>query len=157
MRRIIDLSRLGTFDAMRILAGLLSAGAIEEVDSGGVRRPRAVPRRSSVRRGSVRGWLGGLLPLSLLVCAAVASLNGIRPAATEGFSIRRDALETARAAYAARRLRHALDDHRMRVGRYPTQLSELHALPSDALASPRGANYYYAPREDGAVLLAPER
>ncbi len=157
VRRIIDLSRLGTFDAMRILAGLLSAGSIEEVDAGGGRRPRAEPRRSSVRRGSVRGWLGGLLPLSLLVCAAVASLNGIWPAATEGFSIRRDALETARAAYAARRLRHALDDHRLRVGRYPLELSELHALPSDALASSRGANYYYAPREDGAVLLAPER
>ena len=25
--------------------------------------------------GTVRGWLGGLLPLSLLVCAAIASLT----------------------------------------------------------------------------------
>lgn len=156
-RRIIDLSRLGTFDAMRILAGLLGAGSIEEVDAGGERRPRSAPRRTSATLGSVRGWLGGLLPLSLLVCAAVASLNGVRPAAVEGFAIRRDALESARAAYATRRLRHALEDHRLRVGSHPQQLAELRALPEDALASPGGANYYYAPREDGAVLLAPER
>ncbi len=157
VRRIIDLSRLGTFDAMRILAGLLGAGAIEEIDASGMRRPRAAPRRPGVQRGRVRGWLGGLLPLSLLVCAAVASVNGIRPAPAEGFPIHRDALETARAAYATRRLRHALEDHRLHVGSHPRELAELHALPDGALASPGGANYYYAPREDGAVLLAPER
>jgi len=157
VRRIIDLSRLGTFDAMRILAGLLTAGAIEPIDAGGTPRPRSAQRRSAVTRVRVRGWLGGLLPLSLLVCAAIASLNGIRPAPVEGFAIRRDALETARAAYAARRLRHALEDHRMREGRYPSQLAELGPVANDALASPAGANYYYAPRDDGAVLLAPER
>jgi len=157
VRRIIDLSRLGTFDAMRILAGLLSAGAIEPVDASGMQRPRAASRRQGAPRGRVRGWLGGLLPLSLLLCAAVASLNGIRPSAVEGFAIRRDALATARAGYAARRLRHALEDHRMTGGSYPRELADLRGLPSDALASPAGAPYYYAPREDGAVLLAPER
>jgi len=117
------------------------------------------PRAASRRQGSprVRGWLGGLLPLSLLLCAAVASLNGIRPSAVEGFAIRREALATARAGYAARRLRHALEDHRMAAGSYPRELADLRALPSDALASPGGAPYYYAPREGGAVLLAPER
>ncbi len=154
-RRIIDLSRLGSFDATRILVGLLTAGAIEPIDASGVRRSR--PRRPSGSRGSVRGWLGGLLPLSLLLFAAVASLNGIRPAPVEGFAIQRGAFETARASYEARRLRHALEDHRLRFGSYPKQLGELHALPGDVLASPAGANYYYAPREDGAVLLAPER
>jgi hypothetical protein len=157
VRRIVDLSRLGSFDAMRILAGLLGAGAIEAVDASGVRRPRTRALDAPGRRGAVRGWLGGLFPLSLLVCAALASMNGVRPAPVEGFEIRRDALETARAAHATRRLRHALEDHRLRVGSPPQQLSELRALPSDALASPGGANYYYAPREDGAVLLAPER
>ena len=157
VRRIIDLSRLGTFDAMRILAGLISAGSIEEVDAGGVRRPRRAPRLPGMRRGHVRGWLGGLLPLSLLVCAAIASLNGVRPAPSEGFVIRRDALEAARAAWATRRVRHALEDHRLREGSRPRELAELRALPDGALASPSGANYYYAPREDGAVLLAPER
>ena len=157
VRRIIDLSRLGTFDATRILAGLQSAGAIELLDAGGVQRPRAVTRRQRSPRARVRGWLGGLLPLSLLLCVAIASLNEIRPSAAEGFAIRREALATARAVYAQRRLRHALEDHRMTVGSYPRELADLRTLPGDALASPAGAPYYYAPREDGAMLLAPER
>jgi hypothetical protein len=157
VRRIIDLSRLGTFDATRILAGLCAAHAIEPVEGAGARRRRAAPRSSGLTLAQVRGWLGGLLALSLLMLVAFASMNRIQPSAVEGFAIRRDALETARAAYAARRIRHALEDHRMAEGSYPRNLAELRALPEDALASPGGATYYYAPREAGAVLLAPER
>jgi Domain of unknown function (DUF4388) len=155
VRRIIDLSRLGTFDATRILAGLCAGGAIEPAASAS--RRSASPRISGLSQGQVRGWLGGLLPLSLLLLVAFASMNRIQPAAAEGFAIRRDALETARATYAARRLRHALEDHRMAAGSYPRNLAELRTLPEGALASPGGGTYYYAPRDAGAVLLAPER
>ena len=155
-RRIIDLSRLGTFDATRILASLRSAGAIEPA--------QAAPHRLHVpslsfgfSRGQLWGWIGGLLPLSLLLLVAFASLNRIQPAASEGFAIRRDALAAAHAAYAARRVRHALEDHRLAEGRHPRDLAELRALPPGALASPGGHPYYYAPRDAGAVLLAPER
>ena len=158
VRRIIDLSRLGTFDATRILAGLSAAGAIEPVgEAGAPRRRHAATRSLGFSRRQVWGWLGGLLPLSLLMLVAFASMNRIQPAASEGFAIRRDALATARAAYAARRVRHALEDHRLAAGRYPRDLSELRALPPGALASPGGRPYYYAPRDAGAVLLAPER
>jgi hypothetical protein len=156
VRRIIDLSRLGTFDATRILAGLRAADAIEPVESANAPRRHAAPRSSGLSHGQVRGWLGGLLPLSLLLLVAFASMNRIQPTAAEGFAIRRDALATARAAWAARRIRHALEDHRMAAGRYPRDLTELQALPPGALAGPGGGTYYYAPRDAGAVLLAPE-
>ena len=157
VRRIIDLSRLGTFDATRILAGLVAAGAIEPVDEAGAVLRQAAPRISGLSRGQVRGWLGGLLPLSLLLLVAFASMNRILPAPSNGFEIRRDAFAAARAAYAARRVRHALEDHRMVAGRHPRDLAELRALPPGALASPSDGPYYYAPRDAGAVLLAPER
>ena len=55
--------------ATRILAGLLSAGAIELLDA----ERRTAPARGDAAprspRARVRGWLGGLLPLSLLLCA----------------------------------------------------------------------------------------
>jgi len=157
VRRIIDLSRLGTFDATRILAGLCAEGAIEPVETDGAPPRYAAARSSGLTQGQVRGWLGGLLPLSLLMLVAFASMNRIQPAATEGFAIRRDALATARAVWATHRLRHALEDHRMAGGLHPRDLAELRALPEGALASPGGHPYYYAPRDVGAVLLAPER
>jgi hypothetical protein len=157
VRRVIDLSRLGTFDAMRILSGLRAAGSIVPVEDASGRRAHASPRRSGMERGQVRGWLGGLLPLSLLLLAAVVSINGVRPIALEGFAIRREPLAAARADYAERRVRHALEDFRMTTGRYPVELAELAALPPGALASPAGRPYYYVSREDGVLLLAPER
>jgi hypothetical protein len=157
VRRIIDLSRLGTFDAMRILAGLRAADAIEPVDDAGARRPRIALPRAGRRFGMVGGWLGGLLPLSLLLFLAFASLNGVRPAPAEGVAIPRGPLAAARAAFAARSVRHALEDHRMAQGRYPRELAELRGLPPGGLATPEAGPYYYAAREDGAVLLAPER
>lgn len=157
-RRIIDLSRLGTFDATRILAGLRAAGAIEPAEAAGAARRRHTASLGiGFSRGQLWGWIGGLLPLSLLLLVAFASMNRIQPAASEGFAIRRDALASARAAYAARRVRHALEDHRLATGRHPRDLAELRALPPGALASPGGRPYYYAPRDAGAVLLAPER
>jgi hypothetical protein len=124
--------------------------------SGATRRRHAGPS-FSFSRGAVWGWIGGLLPLSLLLLVAFASMNRVAPAASEGFAIRRDALGAARAAYAVRRLRHALEDHRLSTGRHPRDLAELQSLPEGALASPGGRPYYYAPRDAGAVLLAPER
>jgi hypothetical protein len=157
VRRIVDLSRLGTFDAMRILAGLRSAGAIEPTHELRASRPFAALRGSGRPRAQIWGWLGALVPLSLLALAAVVSVNGVRPARVDGFEIRRDALGAARAAWATRRVRHALADHRLATGSLPRELGELKQLPPDALAAPGGGTYYYAPREVGAVLLAPER
>jgi hypothetical protein len=157
-RRIIDLSRLGTFDATRTLSALCSAGVLEASEGAGAARRKQIGLPSfQFSRGALWGWIGGLLPLSLLLLVAFASMNRVAPTASEGFAIRRDALGAARAAYAARRLRHALEDHRLATGRYPRELAELHSLPEDALASPGGRPYYYAPRDAGAVLLAPER
>jgi hypothetical protein len=157
VRRIVDLSRLGTFDAMRALAGLRSAGVIEPTHEAGPAKPRLAPRAGVRPLAQLRGWLGALIPLTLLAFAALASLNRVQPAPAEGFEIHRGAFSAARAAWASRRLRHALDDHRMATGRLPQRLAELRGPAAGALAGPGAGAYYYAPREAGAVLLAPER
>ena len=84
---------------MRILAGLLSRGR----DRGGRRRRRATPARraAALRRAARTACAAGSAGCCRCRCWCARPSrrsNGIRPAATEGFSIRRDALETARAA-----------------------------------------------------------
>ena len=70
------------------------------------------------------------------------------------------ALEGARDAFAARRVKHALEVYRFTEGRWPgalTALSERGILPGEELATGSGRLYYYARRSDGPVLLAPHR
>ena len=57
-------------------------------------------------------------------------------------------------------LRAAVEAHRFAEGRWPARLGELASrgyVPDDALTDAKGRPYYYAAREDGFVLLAPER
>jgi hypothetical protein len=93
---------------------------------------------------------------------ALVALSGPGPwAASQApgeLAIRRSPAAAVFAGYERRRLRHALESHRFRRGRWPAQLAELEGerlLPGSALASARGHAYYY--RSEGALLLAPER
>ena len=160
-RRIIDLSMLGTFDAMRILADLTQAEVIAPLAKEKQQRHRAVPRSSQTRPEQVRGWIAGLLPLVLLLSAvATALLGSSRGDEGPGVVLHRAPLETLREDYAARGVRHALEAYRFADGRWPGALTDLVArgvLGAEALAHPAGRPYYYVEREDGAVLLAPER
>jgi hypothetical protein len=57
-------------------------------------------------------------------------------------------------------VRNALESYRYIEGSWPrvlSQLEERRLLATHALASSAGRPYYYVQREDGAVLLAPER
>jgi hypothetical protein len=100
--------------------------------------------------------------LPLLALGAVVLLPRVLvvppPAASER-AIERDPVREAHLAFGARRLRAALDAHRWSTGGYPEGLLELvergFVAPS-ALTGPEGRPYYYAPRGDGYVLLAPE-
>jgi hypothetical protein len=158
-RRIIDLSRLGTFEATRVLAELCDLALIEPLAPEQVqRRPRApkAPRAAS----RLRGLAAGVVPLLLL--GAVALLPRVLVVPPPGpleRAIERDPVREAQLAFGARRLRAALDAHRWSTGRYPTGLLELaeggFVAPS-ALAGPEGRPYYYVQRGDGYVLLAPE-
>jgi hypothetical protein len=146
VRRIVDLSLLGSFNAMRILADLRRAGVIEPLDPEEVERLRARRRPSAFQRSHAWTSLAACAPLALL--AAVTLLVWRAP------------LESVRESYASRRVRHALESFRLARGRWPRDAAELEAqrvLASEALAPFSARAYYYSMREDGPLLLAPTR
>ncbi|MBW2372865.1 MAG: DUF4388 domain-containing protein, partial [Deltaproteobacteria bacterium] len=81
VRRIVDLSRLGTFDASRILAELHRNGAIQALDPGSVRRD-PLTRRIQVERRALRGWILAAIPMFLLVLLAGLSNQVTAPMQT---------------------------------------------------------------------------
>lgn len=160
VRRIVDLSMLGTFDAVRCLAELRRAEVIAPVGRAAARkaRRRAQPvrwGRAQARRVAASVFVLGLLGL----VAFVSQRAPASPAGATSFAVPRDGLEGARRAWAALRVRHALESFRFARGHWPADLSELGARPGSetALARPQGRPYYYARREEGPVILAPER
>ena len=57
-------------------------------------------------------------------------------------------------------MRHALETHRFATGSWPEQVAELESkgyLEPGSLASAGARPYYYRLRDDGVLLLAPER
>jgi hypothetical protein len=158
VRRVVDLSRLGTFDAVRALADLRQAGLIAPLEASAVRRPR---RERPRRRLSLRGAVAGLVPLLLLALAAAEAVRPEpAPAPPSSHAIARSALEAARRDFAARGVRRGLEAYRYADGRWPRALGDLEergVLPPGALTAGSGDPYYYSVRDGGAVLLAPER
>jgi hypothetical protein len=161
VRRIIDLSRLGSFDSVRALALLHSKQAIESVDLDELAArssvaPALLGRRS--RFGKIAS-----AAVSLLVLVVVTGLTQLpqEKVVLDPFAIQRpQALESVRRAHEMKRVRNALETYWLRHGEWPENLSELDwkELASDSeLASEMPQPYYYANREDGAWLLAPDR
>ncbi|UCE85150.1 MAG: DUF4388 domain-containing protein [Deltaproteobacteria bacterium] len=162
-RRVMDLSRLGTFDGARILSALRRAGVIEPID------PRRVPKRAKVRdpRSSapmpVRSWIATLLPFGLLLALAFSDLAGGwiggPRADAASFRIDRSPLAAARVAFETDRVRRALETYRFMTGAWPVELGELvdrGLLEPGALTPANGRPYYYAHRGEEVLLLAPE-
>ena len=148
---------------MRVLAGLRSGGRDRaSLDAEPRRRSRASLALRLARRGQrCAAGSAGLLPLSLLLLRRRSPSLNRRAAAplSEGFAIRRDALAAARAAYATRRVRHALEDHRLRA-RDAIRASSTRAARAARAARWRrraAALTIMLRASDGAVLLAPER
>jgi hypothetical protein len=161
VRRIIDISLLGTFDATRALAELRRAGAIEPLGAEAVRRVQRKLRQSvKLDRSQVRGAIPALICLGLLAAAVVAVGKRGPQAPASGVALASQAVAEARQAHAARGARHALDAFRFLEGRWPADLDELRAsglATPGPLAGPEAHPYYYAHREGAALLLAPER
>lgn len=155
LRRVIDLSHLGTFEGSRIVAELLAAGVVEPV-----RRRRERARQARVEGSLAPGaWISGAIVLGILLAVAVVLQVAGRPAAA-GARVAGDGLAPIEASLAARRVRNALDAYRAGRGVWPERLEEIADagfLDRDALTSPSGAPYYYRRSDDGVVLLAPER
>jgi hypothetical protein len=160
VRRVIDLSLLGSFDATRALATLYDTGVIAPLDAGSAQKPRRA-RPKVLPRADARGWVATLVPLALLALVAFATYwRNAAPPEAGVFPIPPSALDLVRDDYATLRVRHALEAYRMSGGHWPqrlAQLSEHGILTPDELASDQGHPYYYVERAEGAVLLAPER
>ena len=160
VRRVVDLSRLGTFDATRIIAELRRQELIKLVDPEHTRRVRMPMVSAAAGFGGFRKWLPVLLSLALLLAVAMRVNRSVPADDFHAFPITRAPLEAVQEAYAARRVRSGIESYRLVEGRWPRRLGELEdlgLLDGRWLASARGRPYYYEQRDGGVVLLAPER
>lgn len=159
VQRIVDLSRLGTFDATRILAELRRREIIADI--GRSRRARG-PRVSVAAGGATLWrWTFALLPLALLFAVALRANREPRPEhGNPVFAVQRSPFESMRQRYASHRVRYGIESYRFSEGEWPrdlAQLEETGLLGSPGLASAAARPYYSVGAESGVVLLAPER
>lgn len=159
MGRVIDLSRLGTFEAARLLVTLLDAGVLETV--GTVRGTRRGDQATSEAgfAASVRSAAAALIPIALLGLVAWAAGEPVLEAAQRGgVPIEVRAFERAATAFETRRLRNAAEAYRHLWSVWPPTLAALDQTgwgSSHALATPDAGTYYYAELADGLLLLPP--
>ncbi len=162
VRRVIDLSRLGTFEATRALAELRQAGVIS---------PTTPQKRASRKsRRSLRGRQ--ILPLLRVALASVAPFVALAFIATSALPQRvpTDALTGSPIPERFSRhlgqrfetdlIRGLVEAHLFETGAYPVALEEIAsqaAHESRSLTKSRLADYYYQVRGDEVVLLAPLR
>jgi hypothetical protein len=162
VRRIIDLSRLGTFEATRMLAELRQAGLIEPAGTSARTASRRSRPRAAIPIGRyAKVAAASILPMALLVGVTWLSL-GQRPLDAEmrGEPILHRPLAGAMAQFERRRIENALEAARFLDGRWPDSADDSTRWSNvDRLAlTPDSADaYYFGWREGGIVLLAPER
>jgi hypothetical protein len=161
-RRIIDLSRLGTFDATRILAELHTARLIQPVAAKRTLGLNKRPRQSIPVMQYVRSTLAALVPLCVLAAVVFYGQQRQQNIATglHGNSIRNRPLEAARQDFARLRLHNAIEASRFMTGSWPEEATvpdSLGATLGLAMAPETAQAYYYARREGGIVLLPPRR
>ncbi len=164
LQRVIDLSRLGLFDATRAIAELADAGLITTVEKKG---PQVSPD-AAIRPGHSAGQqalraIAAVIPVALLgglVYLIAQQAVGTGASRIEAFPIERRVLDDARTMFEKRQIRHALEAHRYRTGSWPARLSDLEAgdFPGGgAMAGDPEASYYYERGESNIILVARER
>ena len=154
--RIIDLSRVGTFEATRALAELRQAGVIDIAEA---RRKRGGVRRKSGFRLPVlallRAALATALPFAALAGLGYAALDRAEhDGGLLGTALPVRVVEAHGDRYERDRIRGALEAHFYREGAYPERLESL-AESAGTLSQQRLADYYYVVRDDEVVLLSP--
>ena len=162
VRRIIDLSRLGTFDATRALAELRQAGVI---DLGTAKKRVARPAMPGRSNGSwipvLRVAFGALLPFLALGYMLILTLPGMNSAgARAGAAIPERHSEQMGRRFETELVRRLVEERMFETGAYPVALSEIEARvteQSHSLTPLRLSAYYYAVRDDEVVLLPPVR
>jgi hypothetical protein len=161
VRRVIDLARVGTFDGMRILSDLRREGAIRAAPATAATAARARVRSVAPASRALVRAVAALIPLAALAAVA-GSISAAKPVASPSTDQRivRGTLASLREDYAMRAVRNALETYRLTHGRWPEQLDELAAaglIAPETLATLGGRAYYSKHRDQGPILLAPER
>jgi hypothetical protein len=163
VRRVVDLSRLGSFEGARWLSLFRRAGVVEPIDPVIVARKQR--RRHALELAaapSVLGVLWALVPWALLATVlAVLLQQPLREPLAAATLSERASLHRASVAFEARRLRHLADAHRYARGHWPDGMTDLRRFYYDArrnvaLAPLDGREYYFARHGDSFVVLAPE-
>lgn len=145
IRRVIDLSRMGTFQGGRAVVGLLR----EKLVSRSARVSTTTP--AAVRASRNRPVLAFLV---LVICGLWASLL-LRlpgPRSVGDYPMPENAVSEVRTAATTERLRAALEAHRWAQGGYPSSLEGLRAVHDTSLAPLPVDRYIYARSAEGYVL-----
>jgi hypothetical protein len=160
-REIIDLSRLGTFAAGKIIADLRRSGLIEVASPA--LRPRRRRQRGVVARvvGFGKLAIATAVPILLLGMVTVGLfIQRLDTGPIKGRVIAYRPLEEARAQFARQRLHNLLEARRHGSGLWPHELDFLSQGgwgEHEGLTRESVSAYYYMRRGDGIVLLAPRR
>jgi hypothetical protein len=160
VRRIIDLSRIGTFEATRALAELRQAGVIDLVSQD----PARVADTPSSRRRPplvqlLRAAIATTVPIALLGVLGSVLLERVdATGGLPGSAIPLSTLHQLGNRYETRLVRELLEAHYFETGGYPTSLVEIVPQLEDSglsLTPSQLADYYYAVRDGEVVLLPP--
>jgi len=171
VRRVIDLSRLGTFEASRWIAQFSRGGLIVPVAQEEIERARRQLRLAAPEPSRLRSQIALVLPFVATLALGAVAAWGPRPAARE--PLMREPLAEAKESFEVLRVRNALEAyHRALVlvqeaqgvpaearETWPDSLEVLVRegfLAPDALTPMQARPYYYAHRADGTELLGPE-
>jgi hypothetical protein len=160
VRRVIDLSRLGTFEATRALAELRQAGVID------LTSPRKLAARSSRQRlrsiqilPVLRVAAASLLPFIALAFMGISALSQFESAGQLAGSVIPERFEHQLGRrFEAKLVRGLIEAHFFETGAYPIALEEIAeevARESRSLTKSRLDDYYYEVRDDEVVLLSP--
>ncbi len=160
VRRVVDLSRLGTFEATRTLAELRQAGVIDLVTlkKRAPRRPRRSFRPAQILP-ALRVALASVLPfvaLGLMLISAYGETS--LASALPGSAIPERLVNQLGRRFESNLIRGLVEARFYETGAYPADLDEIAteaARESRSLTPSRLADYYYEVRDDEVVLLAP--
>jgi len=154
VRRVVDQSRLGSFEGARLLSALRRAGAIEPLAAA------ELPKASRPAAGAApapRLWLRAPAALLPFVALALVAWLAQRAPAPRAPDLRADPLAAARAGSQALRLRNAAEAYRFAEGRWPSHLDELGARGWQGVPmAGESSSPYPVGISGGLSVLAPE-
>jgi hypothetical protein len=159
--RIVDLSRLGTFEATRILAELHRVRLIAICAEQKASKPAAGQSSRPPIGEWIKFGLAALIPMLALAGVAKLAVDApLTPSVQSGHMIPMSPLSDVREQFQRRRLFSAMNAARLNSGEWPADLTsgaDLGAVGRFAMAPQDAAPYYYVKRGEEALLLTPRR